>query len=69
MHVFGNYIKKKPIPIGGEILKPFYIMRRNNLFVGIAILLATTACTQGGYLGVNGEDIAATADNHHGDTD
>lgn len=44
-------------------------MRINNLFVGIAMLLATTACTQGGYLGVDGDDIARTAERHEGSTD
>ena len=41
-------------------------MKHNNLLVGIAILLAATACTQGRYLGVNGDDIAKAAEGHHG---
>ena len=49
-------------------------MKQNNLLVGIAILLAATACTQGRYLGVDkekvdGEKIATTADNHEGSED
>ncbi len=41
-------------------------MQKNNLLVGIAILLAATACTQGRYLGVDADDIARTAEGHHG---
>lgn len=41
-------------------------MQKNNLWIGIAILLATTACSQGGHLGLGGEDIATTAERHEG---
>ncbi len=45
------------------------MIRENNLRIGIALLLATTACTQGGYLCVNGEDIATTAEKYEGSED